>query len=160
MLKDIAALVAELTLEEKAALCSGISSWETTPVKRKDIPSVFMADGPHGVRREQKQTSFGNVFMPAMPATCFPPAVTLASSWDTDLVKEVGTALGEEALDHDVQILLGPGVNIKRSPLCGRNFEYFSEDPYLAGELAVAYIEGVQSGELAGIQTYDFVQRT
>ena len=145
MLKDIAALVAELTLEEKAALCSGISSWETTPIKRKDIPSVFMADGPHGVRREQKQTSFGNVFMPAMPATCFPPAVTLASSWDTELVKEVGVALGEEALDHDVQILLGPGVNIKRSPLCGRNFEYFSEDPYLAGELAVAYIEGVQS---------------
>ncbi len=145
MLKDIAALVAELTLEEKAALCSGISSWETTPVKRKDIPSVFMADGPHGVRREQKQTSFGNVFMPAMPATCFPPAVTLASSWDTDLVREVGVALGEEALDHKVQILLGPGVNIKRSPLCGRNFEYFSEDPYLAGELAVAYIDGVQS---------------
>ncbi len=145
MQKDIKALLTELTLEEKAALCSGISSWETTPVKRLNIPSVFMADGPHGVRREQKQTSFGNVFMPAMPATCFPPAVTLASSWDTELVKEVGKALGEESLDHEVQILLGPGVNIKRSPLCGRNFEYFSEDPYLAGELAVAYIDGVQS---------------
>ena len=145
MQKDIKALLTELTLEEKAALCSGISSWETTPVKRLNIPSVFMADGPHGVRREQKQTSFGNVFMPAMPATCFPPAVTLASSWDTELVKEIGQALGEESLDHEVQILLGPGVNIKRSPLCGRNFEYFSEDPYLAGELAVAYIDGVQS---------------
>ena len=138
-------LLSKLTLEEKAALCSGITSWRTTSIKRLGIPSIFLSDGPHGVRRERADSGFGNVFAEALPATCFPPAVTLASTWDRELCYAVGKALGEECLDLKVDVLLGPGVNIKRSPLCGRNFEYMSEDPYLAGEMAAGYIDGVQS---------------
>ncbi len=138
-------LLSSLTLEEKAALCSGITSWRTTPIKRLGIPSLYLSDGPHGVRRERADSGFGNVFAEALPATCFPPAVTLASTWDRRLSYAVGKALGEECLDLKVDVLLGPGVNIKRSPLCGRNFEYMSEDPLLAGEMAAGYIDGVQS---------------
>lgn len=137
-------MMARLTLEEKAALCSGISNWETTPIKRLGIPAVMMTDGPHGLRKEVESAAVTNVFKDSVPATCFPPAVTLASSWDTDLLREVGNAIGAECLDQGVSTLLGPGINIKRSPLCGRNFEYFSEDPFLTGELAAAYIQGVQ----------------
>jgi beta-glucosidase len=138
-------LLQELTLQEKAALCSGINLWETTPIFRLQIPSAFFADGPHGVRREYNVTGVGNIMKTSIPATCFPPAATLGNSWDKDLLFSVGVALGDECLTQKVSVLLGPGVNIKRSPLCGRNFEYFSEDPVLAGELAVAYINGVQS---------------
>lgn len=145
MQSDCEKLLNELTLEEKAALCSGITSWLTTPIKRLGIPSIYLSDGPHGVRREKQVSGFGNVFAEAYPATCFPPAVTLASSWNRGLARAVGKALAEECLDLKVEVLLGPGVNIKRSPLCGRNFEYMSEDPFLAGEMAVEYIEGVQS---------------
>lgn len=145
MNKNIDKLLQELTLEEKAALCSGYGFWETTPIKRLGIPSVVMTDGPHGVRKEQEQSKFGNVFMPAYPSTCFPPAVTAAATWDRKNVYAVGEALGREAKALKVSTLLGPGINIKRSPLCGRNFEYFAEDPYLAGELGVAYVDGVQS---------------
>lgn len=142
---NIKRLLGELTLEEKAALCSGVSSWETTPVKRLGIPSAFVADGPHGVRKEKERASLGNIFQESIPSTCFPPACTLAATWDKDLVYKVGRAIGEEALEQEVDTVLGPGINIKRSPLCGRNFEYFSEDPLLAGELAAYYVNGVQS---------------
>jgi len=138
-------LLRALSLEEKAALCSGISSWETTPIKHLGIPSAFVADGPHGVRKERARASLGNIFQESIPSTCFPPACTLAATWNRDLVYQVGRAIGEEALEQEVDTVLGPGINIKRSPLCGRNFEYFSEDPLLAGELAANYINGVQS---------------
>lgn len=144
MKKTIDDILSQLTLEEKAALCSGINNWETTPVKRLGIPSVMMTDGPHGLRKEVEEGKITNIFKGSVPSTCFPPAVTLASSWDKDLACEVGDAIAREALYHGVTTVLGPGINIKRSPLCGRNFEYFSEDPYLSGEMAAAYIDGVQ----------------
>ncbi|MGI6593834.1 MAG: beta-glucosidase [Christensenellales bacterium] len=141
-IKDI---IAKLTLEEKAALCSGVSSWETTPIKRLGIPSINMADGPHGMRKEVYEASFTNLFDKSYPATCFPPAATVASTWNRDLVYKMGKALANEAKDQEVAVVLGPGINIKRSPLCGRNFEYLSEDPYLTAELGIAYVDGVQS---------------
>ena len=134
------ALVAQMTLEEKASLCSGQTAWTTKPVERLGVPSIFMADGPHGVRKAE-----GFDLANSVPATCFPTASALASSWDVSLLEAVGQALGRESQASDVQILLGPGVNMKRSPLGGRNFEYFSEDPILSGKLAAAYINGVQS---------------
>jgi beta-glucosidase len=129
-----------MTLEEKASLCSGRDFWTTKPIERLGLGSVCLTDGPHGVRKAA-DTDFTN----SMPATCFPTASALASTWDTELVREVGEALGREARALDVQVLLGPGLNMKRSPLCGRNFEYFSEDPVLAGRLAAAHVSGVQS---------------
>ena len=134
------ALVAQMTLEEKASLTSGRDFWSTQPIERLGIRSIFMTDGPHGLR---KATSSN--FADSVPATCFPTASALASTWNVDLVREVGAALGTECQANGVQILLGPGVNMKRSPLGGRNFEYFSEDPLLAGRLAAAFIQGVQS---------------
>lgn len=144
---DIETILSQLTLEEKAALCSGISNWRTTPIRRLGIPSVMMADGPHGLRRE-KEGGKGQ-FKESYPATCFPPAVTLASSWDPALLARVGRVIAGECLDQGVSTILGPGINIKRTPLCGRNFEYFSEDPHLAGELAAAFIQGVQETGVA-----------
>lgn len=141
-MKDIASILAKMTLEEKAALCTGASPWTSTPVERLGVPEMVVTDGPHGVRRVP------DVHMMAgesLPATCFPTASCLASTWDVDLLHKMGTALGEEAIALGVDVLLGPGVNMKRSPLGGRNFEYFSEDPYLAGELAVSLINGIQS---------------
>ncbi len=129
-----------MTLEEKASLCSGRDFWTTKPVERLGLGSICLTDGPHGVRKAA-DTNFTN----SAPATCFPTASALACSWDVDLLTEVGEALGREAQALGVQILLGPGVNMKRSPLCGRNFEYFSEDPLLAGRLAAAHVRGVQS---------------
>ena len=145
---DVDAMLKELTLEEKAALCSGISNWDTTPIKRLGIPSVAMADGSHGLRKVADRTS---MLAPSLPATCFPPAVTLASTWNPDLLEEVGQAIAEECLEQGVSVLLGPGVNIKRTPLCGRNFEYFSEDPYLAGVLAAAFIRGLQKRGVSAV---------
>lgn len=138
----------QLTLEEKAALLSGKSVWGTRAISRLQIPSIFCADGPHGIR---KQAGAGDHLglNASLPATCFPTAAAIANSWDEELGREIGKALGEEALAQDVQVLLGPGLNIKRSPLCGRNFEYFSEDPYLAGKMAAAYVEGIQSQGIA-----------
>lgn len=141
---NIKGIVKKLTLEEKCALASGISFWETTPISRLDIPSVNMADGPHGVRKEIKGGDVANVMQESQKATCFPTAVTLASSWDRKLVAEVAQCIAEECIDQEVTTLLGPGINIKRNPLCGRNFEYFSEDPYLTGELAVSFVNAVQ----------------
>ena len=139
---NINAIVSQMTLEEKAALCTGASAWTTTPVDRLGVPPMVVSDGPHGVRRVPASGGLG---APSLPATCFPTASCLASSWDTDLICRVGQALGEEATALGVDVLLGPGANMKRTPLCGRNFEYFSEDPYLAGEMAAHFIDGVQS---------------
>lgn len=141
---DIEGLLKEMTLEEKASLCSGKDFWNTKPVPRLGIPSISMADGPHGLRK-QKKTVGGHAISDNVPATCFPTAVTLASTWNAELVGQVGRAIGEEARSNEVDIVLGPGMNIKRSPLGGRNFEYFSEDPYLAGKLASYFINGLQS---------------
>ena len=137
-------LVAKMTLEEKAAFLSGKNVWQTRDYERLGISSIFCSDGPHGIR---KQAGSGDHLglNASLPATCFPTAATIANSWDEKLGEEIGTALGEEASAQEVHIVLGPGLNIKRSPLCGRNFEYFSEDPYLAGKMAASYIRGIQS---------------
>ena len=137
-------LVNKMTTEEKAAFLSGKSEWTTREIKRLGIPAIFLADGPHGIRK-QAGTGDHLGLNPSLPATCFPTAATVANSWDENLARTVGEALGEEASAQGVNVLLGPGLNIKRSPLCGRNFEYFSEDPYLAGKMAAAYIRGIQS---------------
>ncbi len=139
---DIQSIISQMTLEEKAALCTGASPWTTTPVERLGVPELLVSDGPHGVRRTADVHSLTAA---SLPATCFPTAASLSSTWDVDLLREMGQALGEEARALKVNVLLGPGTNIKRTPLCGRNFEYFSEDPYLAGEMAAALIEGIQS---------------
>lgn len=142
MTNTIQSLISQMTLEEKAALCTGASMWTTTPVERLNIPQLLLSDGPHGIRRVANVHA---VVEKSEPATCFPTASSLAASWDVDLLHQLGQALAEEAHAYDVDVILGPGVNMKRSPLCGRNFEYFSEDPYLAGELAVSLISGIQS---------------
>jgi beta-glucosidase len=139
---DIQSIIASMTLEEKAALCTGASAWSTTPIERLGVPEMIVADGPHGIRRVPDIHSMGQR---SLPATCFPTASCSASTWDVELMGELGRAMAEEAIALNVDVVLGPGVNIKRSPLGGRNFEYFSEDPYLAGELAAALITGVQS---------------
>ncbi len=135
-------IIRQMTLEEKAALCTGESMWTTTPVERLGVPRLTLSDGPHGVRRVPDASAIN---APSLPATCFPTASCMAATWDVDLIQAVGQALGEEAAALGVDVLLGPGVNMKRTPLCGRNFEYYSEDPWLAGTMAVAFITGVQS---------------
>lgn len=137
-------LIEEMALEEKAALLSGKGEWQTWDFKRMGIASMYCSDGPHGIR---KQAGAGDHLglNPSLPATCFPTAATVANSWDPNLGEQIGKALGEEAKAQGVHVVLGPGLNIKRSPLCGRNFEYFSEDPYLAGKMAAGYIRGIQS---------------
>ena len=137
-------VLATLTLQEKAALTSGADFWHTKAVERAGVPAVMVADGPNGLRKQVVEGGSAELG-DSLPATCFPAAAALASSWDPELVRRVGEALGREAAAEGVAVLLGPGVNIKRTPLCGRNFEYLSEDPYLAGRLGAAYVEGVQS---------------
>ena len=139
MERDIKSLISQMTLEEKASLCSGLDNWHTKPIERLGIPSIRMSDGPHGLRKEVPNQRN------SVPSTCFPTAVTTASSWDRELIKQLGQALAQECQAEEVDIILGPAINIKRSPLCGRNFEYFSEDPYLSSQLATAYIQAVQS---------------
>jgi len=141
MIRDIKKIISEMTLEEKASMCSGLDSWHTKGLKRLEIPSVMMSDGPHGLRKQAK----GSDHSESMPAICFPSGATLACSWDRKLIEKVGIALGEECQAEGVSIILGPSANIKRSPLCGRNFEYFSEDPYLSSQMAEHHIKGVQS---------------
>lgn len=139
----------KMTIEEKAAILSGATEWTTREIARLDIPSIFFSDGPHGIR---KQAGAGDHLglNPSLPATCFPTAATIANSWNEQLGEKIGKALGEEASAQGVNVLLGPGLNIKRSPLCGRNFEYFSEDPYLAGKMAAAYLRGIQTRGVYG----------
>lgn len=141
---QIPQLIDSMSLDEKCSLLSGSTPWLTEPIERLDIPALMMTDGPHGLRKESGTWSSAGM-AESDPATCFPTAVTLASTWDRGLMHEVGVALAQEAVAQGVGVVLGPGINLKRSPLCGRNFEYFSEDPHLTGELATALVEGVQS---------------
>jgi beta-glucosidase len=135
-------LIKKMTLEEKAALCTGASPWTTTPVERLDLPELTVSDGPHGVRRV---ADINNLIAASLPATCFPTASCMASTWDVDLIYAMGQALAEECIALKVDVVLGPGANMKRTPLGGRNFEYYSEDPFLAGQMAASFIAGVQS---------------
>ena len=137
-------LIGKMSLEEKASLTSGGDFWNTKAIPRLGIPSMLLTDGPHGLRKQAGKADHLGLNK-SVPATCFPTAATLANSWDVDLLESVGACIGREAAAHDVSVLLGPGLNIKRSPLCGRNFEYFSEDPLLSGKLAAAMIRGIQS---------------
>lgn len=136
--------LATLTLEEKASLCSGSDFWHLQDIESAGIPSIMVTDGPHGLRKQAEASDHVGINA-SVPSTCFPSGVGLASSWNTALLHQVGVALGEESKAEQVSVILGPAVNIKRSPLCGRNFEYFSEDPYLATQLAIGHIQGVQS---------------
>lgn len=140
---NIDVILKELTLEEKASLCSGSDAWHTQPIPRLDIPAVMVSDGPHGLRKVNETADMSN--QAAIEAVCFPCACATACSFDRELLSTMGKALGQSCKAEKVDVLLGPGCNIKRSPLCGRNFEYFSEDPYLATEIATAHIKGVQS---------------
>lgn len=141
-------IIEQLTLEEKAALMAGKSVWETKDYPEKGVPSIFLSDGPHGIRKQEGEGDHLGLNA-SIPATCFPTAATLANSWNPELVEEVGQALGAEASSIGVNMVLGPGLNIKRNPLCGRNFEYYSEDPYQAGKVAAAMIRGLQSQGVA-----------
>lgn len=144
MATDVKRLVEQMTLEEKASMVSGKDFWHTDDIDRLGIPSVMVSDGPHGLRK-QAEDSVGAGINDSIVAVCFPTAAGTAASFDRDLLRDLGETLGEECQAVKLSVLLGPAVNIKRSPLCGRNFEYFSEDPLLAGELAQSYINGVQS---------------
>lgn len=144
MKRDIKQIISQMTLEEKASLCSGLDFWNTKGIDRLGIPSIMVTDGPHGLRKQREGADHLGIY-DSVPATCFPSAVGLATTWNKELVNKVGVALGEECQAENVGVLLGPGANIKRSPLCGRNFEYFSEDPYLSSEMAASHVNGVQS---------------
>src|SRR4051794_4016103 len=144
----------DLTLEEKASLCLGSDFWHTAPVPRTGVPAITLSDGPHGLRKQPDEGDHVGI-SGSLPATCFPPACALGSSFDPELVRRVGAAVGEEARAQGVGVVLGPGINIKRSPPCGRNFEYLSEDPLVAGVLGAALVEGLQSqGVGASVKHY------
>ncbi|MDF2627441.1 MAG: glycosyl hydrolase [Symbiobacteriaceae bacterium] len=143
MEQRIEALLAQMTLEEKVALTTGVGNWNTRAVERLGLPAIAVSDGPHGLRKIRPGSK--DPLEQAIPATCFPTASALAATWNPELIREVGAAIGDECQAQDVQVLLGPGVNMKRTPLCGRNFEYFSEDPVLAGAMGAAMVQGVQS---------------
>nr|WP_257210869.1 glycoside hydrolase family 3 N-terminal domain-containing protein [Actinomyces ruminis] len=134
----------DLTLLEAAALLSGSSEWDSRALPARELPSFVLSDGPHGVRRQLGSGDHLGIAA-SEPATCFPTAATVANSWDPELAEQMGAALGQEALALGVDVLLGPGMNIKRSPLCGRNFEYYSEDPILTGRMAAGLVRGIQS---------------
>ena len=138
-------IISKMTLEEKALMMSGKNTWQTQDFPQYGIPSMMMSDGPHGMRTQPPEAGDHLGINASMPATCFPTAATVANTWDEKLGEEIGKALAEEAISMGVHVVLGPGLNIKRSPLCGRNFEYFSEDPYHAGKMAASYIKGIQS---------------
>ncbi len=141
--RDVPSLLSQLTLEEKASLCLGSDFWHTSGVERLGVPAVMLSDGPHGLRKQAAEVDHVGL-SGSLPATCFPTAAALASSWDADLLERVGAAIGREAQAAQVGVVLGPGINIKRSPLCGRNFEYFSEDPVISGVLGAAMVRGIQ----------------
>lgn len=137
-------LVSQMTLEEKASLCSGADFWHTKEIKRLGIPSVMVSDGPHGLRKQDQKADHLGV-NDSIKAVCFPAGCATAASFNRDLIKEMGETLGNECQAEKVSVILGPAVNIKRSPLCGRNFEYYSEDPLVATEMAGSLIEGIQN---------------
>jgi len=141
---DIKNLIAQMTLEEKASLCSGLDFGHTKPIERLNIPALEMSDGPHGMRKQEQDANHLGVG-DSIPAVCFPAGCASASSWDKNVLRMIGETLAKEYQAENVGVILGPAINIKRSPLCGRNFEYLSEDPFLSSELAAAYIQGVQS---------------
>ncbi len=143
-MRYIKAIISQMTLKEKVAMCSGADFWRLKSIEHLGIPTVMVSDGPHGLRKQSDDAEFSNINH-SIKAVCFPSGATTACSFERNLLETLGSALGEECQAKNISILLGPAINIKRSPLCGRNFEYFSEDPYLAGELASAYIKGVQS---------------
>ena len=147
-MQNTALLLKKLTLEEKCALLSGAETFKTRGMPQHGIPQIWLSDGPHGLRKQAGESDHLGL-NPSVPATCFPTASAIANSWDAALGEEIGAALGEEAAAQEVSVLLGPGLNMKRNPLCGRSFEYFSEDPYLAGKLAAGYIRGIQSKGVA-----------
>lgn len=144
MERNLKELIAQMTLDEKAGMCSGLDFWHLKGVERLGIPSVMVSDGPHGLRKQDESGDHLGI-NDSIKAVCFPPAALSACSFDRDLMHTFGDAIGKEAQAQDLSVVLGPAVNIKRSPLCGRNFEYYSEDPYLAGETAASFIKGVQS---------------
>ncbi len=139
---EINELIKQMTLEEKAALCTGATAWTTLVVERLGVPEMTVSDGPHGLRHEEPGQGWG---AQSLPATCFPTASCTASTWNVALMGEMGQALAEECIAQKVDVILGPAVNMKRTPLCGRNFEYLSEDPFLAGEMAASLVNGTQS---------------
>lgn len=141
-------MIAKLSLEQKCALLSGKNTWQTQEYPKQGVPAAWLSDGPNGLRKQAGAADHLGL-NPSVPATCFPTAATMANSWDPALGEEVGRALGEESAANRVNVLLGPGLNVKRSPLCGRSFEYFSEDPYLSGKMAAAYVRGIQANGVA-----------
>ena len=138
------ALVAQMTLEEKASLCSGKNFWESKAVERLGVSSFMLTDGPHGLRKQAGEADHLGLNQ-SVPATCFPPAAASSCCFDPELMERMGQAMGDECRAEKVGVILGPALNIKRSPLCGRNFEYFSEDPLLSGEIAAGLVRGIQS---------------
>ena len=144
MSRDIKKIISEMTLEEKAGMCSGADFWHLKGVERLGIPQVMVSDGPHGLRKQDDSADHLGI-NDSIKAVCFPTACATACSFDRDLLEEMGKALGRECQAENVSVILGPAANIKRSPLCGRNFEYFSEDPYLASQMAASHIRGVES---------------
>ena len=147
-MNDYRERIPAMTLEEKAALMSGAGNFTTKAIPRLGIPALYLSDGPHGLRKQAGASDHLGLNA-SQPATCYPTAATMANTWDQSLGEELGLHLGAEAVAQGVNMVLGPGLNMKRSPLCGRNFEYFSEDPYLAGKMAAAYIRGIQSHGVA-----------
>ena len=141
-------ILQKLSLEQKCALLSGKNTWQTQDYPKQGVPAIWLSDGPNGLRKQAGAADHLGL-NPSVPATCFPTAATMANSWDPALGEEVGRALGEETAANRVNVLLGPGLNVKRSPLCGRSFEYFSEDPYLSGKMAAAYVRGIQENGIA-----------
>ena len=141
-------ILQKLSLEQKCALLSGKNTWQTQDYPKQGVPAIWLSDGPNGLRKQAGAADHLGL-NPSEPATCFPTAATMANSWDPALGEEVGRALGEETAAYQVNVLLGPGLNVKRSPLCGRSFEYFSEDPYLSGKMAAAYVRGIQKNGVA-----------
>ena len=137
-------IIAKLSIEQKCALLSGKNTWQTQYYPKQGVPAIWLSDGPNGLRKQAGAADHLGL-NPSEPATCFPTAATIANSWDPELGEQVGRALGEETASYRVSVLLGPGLNTKRSPLCGRSFEYFSEDPYLSGKMAAGYVRGIQS---------------
>ncbi len=142
-------IISKMSIEEKALMMSGKNTWQSQDYRQYGIPSMMMSDGPHGMRTQPPEAGDHLGINASMPATCFPTAATVANTWNEALGEEIGKALAEEAISMGVHVVLGPGLNIKRSPLCGRNFEYFSEDPYLAGKMAASYVKGIQSYGIA-----------
>ena len=147
---DVKKLVNELTLEEKASLCSGADFWHTKAIDRLNIPAAMVSDGPHGIRKQESLADHMGV-AESIKAIGFPTASAMACSFDRDLLHKVGDALGEECVAEDLAVLLGPGINMKRSPICGRNFEYYSEDPVVVGVTGTAATLGVQKSKGVGV---------